>query len=219
MQNTLFSPVSRRCVLTGGAAVLLLGDGDPLPVPPSNRLLFEVVRHGGVMGTHRLDFVRSQQGLVVTVNVQMALSFGPFRLFHYAHHAVERWQSNQCVSLEAQTDHNGAPFRVVAVRDAGGWSVQGSKGNLRAPPNTLPATHWNRAMLSGPMINTETGSVMRPKIADLGQDHVPNSQNMAEHFVMTGDAQMDTWYDAVPSWAGARFVGGDGSQIEYQRAG
>jgi len=170
VQNTLFSPVSRRCVLTGGAAVLLLGDGDPLPVPPSNRLLFEVVRHGGVMGTHRLDFVRSPQGLVVTVNVQMALSFGPFR---------------------------------------------------RAPPNTLPATHWNRAMLSGPMINTETGSVMRPKIVDLGWDHVPsypNSQIQAEHFVMSGDAQMDTWYDA-PGWAAARFIGGDGSQIEYQRAG
>jgi len=190
--------IGRRGLITGGTA-LLLAAGDALPVPPSNRLLFQVVRGGSVMH----------------------VSFGPIPLFHYRHHALESWDGDQCVSVVSQTDHNGEQLTVSAKRDATGWSVDGSKGHLRAPPDALPATHWNKKMLRGPMINTETGSVMHPHIADLGQDQVlayMTAPITAEHYVMSGDAQMDTWYDAAPSWAGARFKGGDGSDIRYERA-
>jgi len=201
----------------------MLADALPgLPVPPGNRLLFEVVRHGSVMGTHRLDFASVANRLVVTVNVQMALSFGPIPLFHYAHHAVEQWEGDQCIGLKSQTDHNGTQFQVLAQRDAIGWQVAGSQGKLRASPDALPATHWNRKMLQGPMINTETGSIMHPKIADLGEEMIPawgGSAIRAEHYEMSGDAQMDTWYDDFPSWAGAQFLGGDGSLIRYVRVG
>ena len=212
--------IGRRGLITGGTA-LLLAAGDALPVPPSNRLLFQVVRGGSVIGTHRLDFVRSAGGLQVSVNVVMHVSFGPIPLFHYRHHALESWDGDQCVSVVSQTDHNGEQLTVSAKRDATGWSVDGSKGHLRAPPDALPATHWNKKMLRGPMINTETGSVMRPHIADLGRDQVTaymTAPITAEHYVMSGDAQMETWYDAAPSWAGARFKGGDGSDIRYERA-
>ncbi len=211
--------LNRRTLLTTSAA-LLLADA-PLPVPTSNRLLFQVVRASHVIGTHRLDFARSGPNLQVSVNVVMDVSIGPFPIFHYQHHALESWNGNECVSVESQTDHNGRKLQVLAKRDATGWQVNGSHGNLRAPANSLPATHWNRAMLNGPMINTDTGSIMRPRIADLGQQTIPlfsGGNIAAEHFVMSGDAVMETWYDAAPSWAGAQFRGGDGSVIRYIKA-
>lgn len=211
----------RRRTMIGSGAALLFAGAAPLPVPDANKLLFQVVRGGGVIGTHRLDFIRSGSDLTVNVNVVMAISFGPIPLFHYHHHAVENWQGGECVSLEAETDHNGTKFKVVAHRDASGWDVTGSKGKLRAPPETLPATHWNKAMLNGPMINTETGSVMRPAIAELGWQKITAAGGgtiTAEHYRLSGDADMDTWYDDTPSWAGAAFTGGDGSTIRYVKS-
>lgn len=211
--------IGRRRLLAGATALLLADAPARLPVPAGNRLLFKVVRHGSVIGEHRLDFAQSGAQLLVTVNVEMALSFGPLRLFHYYHHALERWDGGQCVSVGSQTDHNGKKFTLTAQRGASGWDVDGSKGRLQAPPDALPATHWNRKMLDGPLINTETGAIMRPKIEDLGPDTIPAFEAPAihaEHFVMTGDADMDTWYSAA-GWAGVRFTGGDYSVISYER--
>jgi len=213
--------LGRRGLLTGGAALLLGAAANSLPVPRDDRLLFQLIRNNSVMGSHRLDFNLSASGLAVTVNVLMALYFGPFRIFHYAHHAVETWDGNECVSVVSQTDHDGKRYQLVAKRDGMGWQVMGASGDVRAPSDALPATHWNRQMLRGPMINTENGDILRPKIADLGPEMVPAfdaAPIRAEHFALSGDVQMDTWYDGTNSWAGAAFKGADGSVIRYERA-
>jgi hypothetical protein len=40
----------------------------------------------------------------------------------------------------------------------------------------------------------------------------------ARHFTPQGDADLDTFHDLTPSWAGSRFTAGDGSAIRCFRA-
>lgn len=219
--------IPRRAVL-GGLAVALTGfpamvsGASRSPsIPDGNKVHFDINRNGSVIGAHDLDFHLGGDGFVVEIKVDIVVGFGPITFFRYRHRAFETWKAGQFVSIDAATDDDGKQCRVVGRRVNARIEVTGPRGNYLAPPETLPATHWNRRMLDGPMINTETGALMRPHIRDLGIDTIPTQGGgsiRAHHFNFTGDAVLDTWYDDHPSWAGLRFTAHDGSTIRYERA-
>jgi hypothetical protein len=99
--------------------------------------------------------------------------------------------------------------------------VEGSKApRYTAPPRSLPGTHWNRAMLDAPFINTEDGRLMHPTVTMVGEENVAVTGGTveAQHFTLRGDADLDNFYDLTPSWVGLRFTAKDGSDIRYLRA-
>ncbi len=212
--------IDRRAFVAGLAACAALPARAALPVPPARVLAFEVMRKGKKIGAHGLRFESAGDELRVIVDVALDVSFGPIKLFTYRHNAVEIWRGDDWVSVQATTVQNGKKSLVSARRTATGVAIDGPKGKFMAPANTLAATHWNRRMLDGPFLNTQTGEVQRPKIERRGEVMLAARGERlirAEHFAMTGEVQLDTYYDAGPSWAGLRFKGGDGSTITYER--
>jgi hypothetical protein len=213
--------IGRRDLLAvGGALLVAPAARAALPVPTGNRLGFDVLRKGSKLGTHMLTFRPEGDRLTVEVLVDIAYKIGPITLYHYSHRATERWQGDQVMSVEARTDDNGSKSGVTAHREGNGWSVEGPKsGRYTAPPNAMPATHWNRRELDGPWINTQDGRLMRPRVASLGVDAVPSAGGgtlSARHFRLSGDVQMDMWYDDRLGWAGLSFAMG-GAPIVYLR--
>ncbi len=219
-------PIDRRRVLWGGLALALpgiaRGAAPALPIPPGNRLAFDVVRNGSKIGMHVLDFAQAGDSLTVRIAVDLAVGIGPLTLFRYTHRAVETWNRGEVQSINATTDHDGTKHRLTMARCDGGFRVVGDKGSYLAPPETLPATHWNRRMLDGPMVNTETGALMHPAIADHGVETVKTASAKplrADHFSLSGDVRLETWYDRSPRWVGLGFAGADGSMIRYLLTG
>ncbi len=179
------------------------------------------MRKGAKLGTHQLTFDRSGDALTVHVAVDLVFKIGFITLYRYSHHATERWVGDQVVALQTSTSDNGTPNQVTGRRDASGLVIEGTKApRYVAPANALPATHWNRRELDGPWINTQDGRLMHPKVAPGGSDMIPTAagaQIRANHYALTGDVQLDMWYDARPSWAGLSFKAKDGSTIRYER--
>jgi hypothetical protein len=214
-------PIDRRLFVAGlAAAAIWPAAASALPVPKARRLAFDVVRKGKKIGWHRLSFDQADDETRVTVDVALRVALGPIPLFRYQHHAIELWRGDQFVSVEANTVQNGDKMRVVARRLPNGVSVDGPKGRFTSSADTLPATHWNRRMLEAPFLNTQTGEVQRPKVERRGWTTIPAANGgtlRAEHFVMSGEVDLETFYDEGPTWAGLRFKGGDGSTITYQR--
>lgn len=214
--------IDRRALLAGGMALAAAPTAAraALPIPAGNRLGFDVLRAGSKLGSHVLTFQSAGDGLTVTIAVEIIFKIGPITLYRYHHNAVERWQGDQVVSVEAHTDDNGSKYVVTAHREGAGWAVQGPKsGRYAAPPNAMPATHWNRRELDGPWINTQDGSLMRPKVAALGIESIPTAGGgsmRARHFKLTGDVEMDMYYDDRLGWAGLSFVKG-GATVQYRR--
>lgn len=214
--------MDRRLFLSGlaAAAAAPLFPASALPVPAGRQLVFDVMRKGKKIGWHRLRFEPTADGLKVLVDVSLKVGLGPITLFSYKHDATEIWRGEEFVSVEALTIQNGKRMAVSARRTPAGVAVDGPKGIFVAPANTLPATHWNRRMLDGPFINTQTGEVQKPKVVRRGEATIASRAGpiRAEHFVMTGEVELDTYYDDGPTWAGLKFKGGDGSIIGYERA-
>jgi hypothetical protein len=191
-----------------------------LPVPPTNRLAFAIMRGGSEIGRHVLTFDHTGNELAVKIDVRIAVGLGPLVLFRYDHRGSEQWRDGEVLANHADTDDNGTDLKMMARREGASLLVSGSQvAPYLAPPHASPATHWNRAMLNGPLINTENGKLLKPSIRPAGTDTVlvAGRQIRAQRFEVRGDIDFDTWYDAAPSWVGLRFKAKDGSEIRYQR--
>lgn len=219
--------IARRGLLMGACGAALVGSSARtgsalagLPVPPSSKLGFRVVRNGSPIGQHQLSFENDGERLTVRVVVDIAVSFGPITLYRYRHRARELWEDGRVVAFQAETNDNGKVSTMTIRAADERLSVESSQaGSYLAPPDALPATHWNRRMLQGPFINTQTGEVMRPEIRSAGMEPLPWApQRQGERLVLSGDVAMETWYDSTPGWVGLRFRGSDGSIIQYEMA-
>ena len=212
--------IARRALLVAAGSLPQAAHASGLPVPAARRLGFRVVRNGSTIGQHVLNFEADGPRLVVRVEVDLAVGFGPITLYRYRHRATETWQDGRVVAFQAETNDDGS-VRTVAMRAQGdALAVDSSQaGRYLAPPGALPATHWNRRMLDAPFINTQTGEVMRPAIRPAGIEPLPWApERRAERLVLSGDVELETWYDATPAWIGLRFKGSDGSRIHYELA-
>ena len=212
--------ISRRRVATGLAALPLGAAAAPLAVPAGNRLAFQAVRDGSVIGQHIVTFERGGDVLTVSIVVDIVASAGLIALLRYKHRATEQWRGGQVVSVDADTNDSGTPGHVTVRRDDSGLVVEGSKApRYVAPPRSLPGTYWNRAMLDGPFISVQHGRLMRPAVALTGTEKVAVAGGSVEarHYTLRGDVNLDTFYDLSGNWAGLRFVAKDGSEIRYLR--
>lgn len=210
--------IRRRLVLGGLAASPFGSAVAALPIPANNRLAFDIIRKGDKIGEHALTFTRNGDSLSLAVAVDIVVGIGPIAFFRYKHRATVLWRGNQVVSVDAETNDDGTPRQMTARREDPGLLVQGSGASRYvAPAKSLPGTHWDRAMLDAPFINTEDGRLMSPTVRLIGIQKIPvvDGSVTAQHFRLTGDANLDTYYDLTPSWVGLRFTAHDGSDVRY----
>jgi hypothetical protein len=224
--------IGRRSLVIAGGAFLLTRPGLAQPpaasakpslmaTPPGKTLGFDVMRNGSKLGQHLLTFDQDGNNLTVKVAVELKVCFGPIVFFRYVHHATEVWKDGALFSLDTKTNDDGAPNQVTGRRTDAGFVVEGTKApRYIAPDTALPATHWNRHMLDAPFINTQDGRLMHPTITPLGPSAIPTADGgtiTADHFALTGDVMLDTWYDSTRNWAGLSFKASDGSVVIYER--
>lgn len=220
--------ISRRNLLIAGGAFLytprLLAEPEKpgqLSKPPGASLGFAVMRKGDKIGEHLLTFDGEGDNLKVQVDVELKVGVGPIVLFRYKHHASEIWQNGQLAALDTETNDDGTHHKVTGRYTPEGFKVEGTKTRpYLAPPDALPATHWNHKQLSGPWINTQDGRLLRPLITPMGRDMIPVASGgtiPAQHFSLSGDAILETYYDDARNWAGLNFKAGDGSVVLYER--
>lgn len=213
--------IRRRLLLGGWAALPFSSARARLPIPPGDRLAFHIIRKGSTIGEHSVTFQRAGEALTVSVAADIVVGIGPIAFFRYKHRATVHYQGGQVISIDANTDDDGTPRQMTARRNELGLAVQGTKApRYIAPPHSLPGTHWNRAMLDAPFINTEDGRLMHPTVTMAGTEpvDVTGGSVAAQRYTMRGDADLDTFYDLTPSWVGLRFTAKDGSEIRYFRA-
>jgi len=219
-------PLTRRALggfgLAGG---LMLAAGRataaPLAEAPPGQLGFTIMRKGCVIGSHNLRFERTDDDMIVHINVDMRVGFGPITFFRYRHLGEERWHADRFVSLETHTDNDGEALHVQAQRV--GDQVRVAATGL--PPQTfpgdsLPLTHWNIACMHCRLFNPQNGKMLPETTVPRGPDTVKlanGSQVKATRYSLDGKTQIDDWYDDHGIWTALRATVADGSVLTYLR--
>jgi len=214
--------ICRRSFIAAGAALAYArGARAGLPVPPDRRIAFRLMRHGSPIGTHTVEFRGDGNTLLVDIAVEVRVWLGPIPLAHYFHRSRETWSGDRLVSVQGQTDRNGRQLNMAASWDGRGLAVHGTGTSpYVAPSDAYASTYWRKASLFGPLIGTQDGTLNRPSIVEPGVEPVrlaSGVQTRAQRYVLSGDMNVELWYDETDAWVGMRFEADDGSTISYQR--
>lgn len=189
--------------------------------PPSGPLLFEVRRGQTLIGRHRVAFTHDGSALIAEGQVDLTVKLGPVTLFHYVHQARERWVNGRFDSLTTATVTNGRKQAASAERTADGVMITPTDGPAYlADARILPLTHWNRQVMSAPLFNPQDGKLMRERASALGPDTVELADGRtvpADRYSLTGETQIDDWYDRQGVWTALRGKVKDGSILTYRR--
>ncbi|MGI9421105.1 MAG: DUF6134 family protein [Geminicoccaceae bacterium] len=180
-------------------------------------LIFTAYRNGSRLGFHRIDFVEDEGRLSVDIEIAFDVKLAFIPLYRYRHRNREIWEGSQLVSMSTETDDNGTAFKVDVTRSSNRLLVQGADGRLELPGETLTTSYWNEAaMASGEWLDTQAGRLVRSEVTKKPAEvvQVEDSKVEATPYDLAGDITCTLWY-ADRRWVKLRFVGEDGSVIDY----
>ena len=191
-------------------------------VPPDDHLSFNLLRNGTLIGHETVTFQKDGDRLTVFVDVSIRVRVAMITMFRLRHQETETWEDGQILSFAATTIKNGANFYAQGWRVGNDFMARGTArpDGYVAPPNALPTSQWNHAMLDGPMINTQDAKLMHPVVTDRGVTELELADGItmpARHFNARGDLHFDTFFSDSWEWLGLSFKAQDGSVISYQK--
>lgn len=199
------------------AALGFLTAGTPAAwAAPTQNLLFDVVRGGESIGTHRVTFRPDGDSLTIEIAIDLTVRLAFIPVFRYSHRNTEVWRDGKLVRLDSSTDDDGNKYRVSAVATAEGIKVTDAEGrSYIASPDTVPTSYWNAALLErSELLNTQDGTLMPIRV-----ESRQAAADGATHFrLIKGEdaTPIDVWYDSrVKNWNKLRFVA-RGSTIDYR---
>lgn len=218
------SLLDRRGLLAGGLAAAALAGrcrAATPGLPADGLLIFEIQGKGVDLGRHRLIFSRHDTDITVEIHVEMMLKLGPVPLFHYVHHALETWTDGRFDRIETTSVLNGRKQAARARRVENGVMIEPAEGApYLADAEVLPLTHWNRRIMDGRLFNPQDGKMLRERVTAGGADTVLLADGRrlpATRYSLTGETQIDDWYDRDGVWAALRGKVKDGSVQTYRR--
>ena len=194
------------------------GNVDPFSLY-GNTLVFDVIRKGDKVGTHRVDFRRDGGDIVADTTFDVTLRVLSLPIYEYKYTSTETWYDGTFGALSATTDDNGTVSGTRVEKNGEDLLIDGPKGQATAPLGTFPTTHWNSNVVgTDKIINTITGEVNEVRMEDRGIGVVAAGHGTlkARHFAYTGDLLTEVWYDNDGRWVKMRFLGKDGTPIEYR---
>lgn len=215
--------MERRRFLELGAATLAGGALLPAaaaracPVFPADGTLeFLVLRHGAVIGTHRICFARQAGRFLVRSDVEIETGLPGVPLAHYVHHAEETWVDGWLYAVVSDTDDDGRLYRLRAERRDGIFQGTINGAAFTVSGYIIPSSLWHRDTTASEALFDIVDArvkVVRPQL--IGRDRVPGPDGRVEarHYALRGELPRELWYDLDCGLVRVAWLVRDGSQI------
>ena len=182
--------------------LVLAADARALDLPASYRYR---IHHQifGEIGEHRMTVRREGAAVVVEHTAELAVEILGIRAFHRRTRFREVWEDDRLVAFDGLVEDNGEPFPVRARADGGSLIVEGSAGQIVAPPGTAPsAPSLERAIRRDRFFDSKTGELLDAKVTAAGREPLEVGRGMvdAAKYEVSGDLDQHVWFDAGGAW-------------------
>ncbi len=187
----------------------------PLPAP----LVFTVTHNGAPMGTHRVDFARDGDTLVVTIAIRFEVKLAFITVFRYQHDAREVWRGGRLIGFDSLTDDDGDRFQVAARATPEGLRVAGTGGQYLAPAETVTSSYWHVGMTRhAKVLDSHSGRMIDLVATPAGsrEETVGGRRVPVRLYRLAGEITGELAYTGNDEWALLRFQS-RGSEIAYRR--
>ena len=186
-----------------------------------NYLEYDLFRNDNLIGSHKYDFIRNGENLMVKSIVNFKISKLVVDLYKYYAESSEEYNNNSFKSFKSKTLQNKKKKYVnISVKnDNKELIIDGSSFKGKADINYVVGTWWNHEIIKAKaQISAISGRIIEQKVIFLGEKQIDlNGKNYkALHFkFISSDETLpnnkklntDIWYDAKTYvWLKAQFV-------------
>ncbi len=215
----------RLLQLSGAALAATLLPATHLPLraagacrvfPPDGEVDFMALRHGRVVGRHRIRFSRAGGRFIVRSDVEIEAGPPSAPLFRFVHHAEEVWVEGWLHGVVSDTQDDGRRYRLRAERRDGIFQGIVNGMAFTVSGYIIPSILWHRdTPASEALFDTVDGmvKVVVPRL--VGRERVPVGGKPVEarHYALRGQIRRDLWYDADCNLVRVAWRARDGSEI------
>ena len=182
---------------------------------------FDVYLDDRPIGEHRFAIDHRDGLLRVESDADFEVDFLFFTAFRYDHRAVEEWDGQCLVRLEARTKKNGRELEVQGRRLPGGFLVERPGGEQELLPECRSTfAYWDPAILERDrLINAQDGTHVEVAVRALGAETVTVGERSvpAEAWVLeAGERTIKLWYDNGGRWLGLESALDGGRTLRYR---
>ncbi|HVR50880.1 MAG TPA: DUF6134 family protein [Pseudorhodoferax sp.] len=182
---------------------------------------FEVTLDEQPIGTHRFTLGGTPQARTVHSEAAFAVKLLGLTVYRYHHQTSEQWRGDCLAALDASTDDDGKPSRVLAQTAGEVLEVTGPAGVLRLSGCVMGFAYWNPAMrLQTQLLNVQTGRLEAVRVRRMGGTgllDVHGQPQPAERWRIEGPAHpVDVWYTPAGEWVGLDSTVRGGRQLRYR---
>ncbi len=202
---------------TAAAALLPAAAARACPVFPADGALdFLVLRHGVVIGTHRIRFARDAGRFLVRSDVEIETALPGAPPARYVHHAEEVWVEGWLHAVVSDTDDGGRLHRLRAERRDGIFQGTINGAAFTASGYIVPSSLWHRDTPRSKALFDIVDArfkVVRARL--IGRDWVPGPDGRVEakRYALFGELPRELWYDLDCNLVRAAWLAPDGSRI------
>ncbi|MEX0758997.1 MAG: DUF6134 family protein, partial [Tistlia sp.] len=137
-----------------------------------------------------------------TIDTDIRVRVLGLTLYRYQHSSREQWHRREgqlrLERLSARTDDDGTPFTVEGEASPAGFRVEGSAGQLTAPPEIVPASYWTPLVLQrDQLLSTKRGTLFPIAVERRGSETLGSAGERVttERFFIPGDPAVHLWFD------------------------
>ncbi|MCG8358272.1 MAG: DUF6134 family protein [Kiloniellales bacterium] len=217
-------PVLSRSAMALGSAVgtLALGVGAASArrvFPADGQSEFLAIRNDRVIGRRRLAFSRDSGDLVVRHDTEFLAGPEGAPLHRFVQHSEESWRDGWLHAVVADSDDNGALWRVRAERRDGILQGQVNGAGFTVSGYPITSTLWHRDVPSQQALFDITDArVKLIRGREIGEETLalPGGTAKAKRYAIRGEINGDLWYDQDCRLVRASHPLRDGSLVVFE---
>ena len=186
-----------------------------------NYLEYDLFRNNSLIGSHKYDFLRNGENLVVKSIVNFKISKLGVVLYKYYAESSEEYNKNIFKSFKSKTLQNkkNKYVNISVEKDKKELKIDGSSFKGAADKDYVVGTWWNHEIIKAKaQISAISGRIIHQKVIFLGEKQIilNGKTHKALHFkFLSSDESLpenkklntDIWYDAETYiWLKAQFV-------------
>jgi hypothetical protein len=154
-------------------------------------------------GTYRMRISTDNQGNV-TMTGSAKISFTVFRVrtFTYTYEGTEVWKDGRLTSFDSKTNDDGKKYTVSAKAEREGLRKTVNDQERMIRPDVWLTTYWRLPdpKLRGQaiaLLDADTGRDLTGtlQLIDVNELTIAGQRVNCNHYQITGDVQVDFWYD------------------------
>jgi len=184
-----------------------------------NKIEFDVIRDGQVVGQHTTRFQVQANKLVIKTLMNLKIKFFSIPFYSFNYDATEIWINDLMTNLDVSVLDGSERKIIKAFSTTDGFFIKGPAGDFVISEPIITTNHWNANILKErQVLNTITGAVNQVQITNKGSERISVKKGLltATRYDYTGDlTNTSAWYDNEGRWVKLQFIARDGSTISY----